>query len=316
MKIAFLDVGSLGTGLDLHRFSRWGDVESWDNSVGNGRIEHLGSSTVAVANRVIFDKDVFSACSQLRLILLTATGYNNVDLDEARRRGVAVCNVVGYSTESVAQHTLALLLTLMEQTPWLDTYGKTAWAGTTAFGQFGRPFHEISGKTWGIVGFGRIGQRVAQLAQAFGASPSYYSTHGADRGDLPRLDLPTLLKTSDIVSIHSPLNDQTRNLITATELALMKPTAYLVNTGRGGIVDEAALARALDQGTLAGAALDVTLPEPPLPTNPLLSLAHPEHLVLSPHVAWASIESRQRCLAEVEENLWSWLQGGRRNRVD
>ncbi len=316
MKISFLDVGSLGPGLDLNRFSRWGDLESWDNSVGDERIEHLASSTVAVANRVIFDKAVFSACPQLRLILLTATGYNNVDLDEARRRGVAVCNVVGYSTESVAQHTLALLLALMEQTSWLDAYGKTQWAGTTTFGQFARPFHEIFGKSWGIVGLGRIGWRVAELAQAFGAQVSYYSSQGADRGALPRVDLPTLLKTSDILSIHSPLNDQTRNLICAAELALMKPTAYLVNVGRGGIVDEAALAQALDGGTLAGAALDVTLPEPPLAANPLLSLQHPERLVLSPHVAWASIESRERCLAEVEANLWSWLQGERRNRVD
>lgn len=316
MNLTFLDAASLGPDLDLSRFSRWGQTTLWDNTALEHRAVRLQGTTVAIANRTVFDESVFGSCPDLRLVLLTATGYNNVDLDAARRHGVAVCNVVGYSTESVAQHTFALLLTLMEQTAWLDAYAKTSWAGTNTFGHLSRPFHEISGRTWGIVGLGNIGRRVADLAKAFGARPQYFSTSGVERGPLPRVDLDELLATSDIVTIHSPLNDATRGLIGAGELAQMRPSAYLVNVGRGGIVDEAALARALDEGTIAGAALDVTLPEPPAVGNPLLALRHPHRLVLSPHVAWASVESRGRCLDEVELNLEAWLEGRRRNRLD
>jgi glycerate dehydrogenase len=317
MKITFLDAGSLGPGLDLARFSRWGEATFWDNTSRDERLGRLVSARVAVANRVPFDEELFAGCPDLRLVLLTATGFNNVDLEAARRHGVAVCNVVGYSTESVAQHTFALLLALMEQTSWLDGFAKTRWAGSTTFEHLDRPFHEIGGKVWGIVGLGNIGRRVSDLARAFGALPRYFSTSGADRlSELPRQDLETLLRSSDIVTIHSPLNDKTRGLLGDRELGWMKPSAYLVNVGRGGIVNEAALARALDAGTIAGAALDVTLPEPPETSNPLLALRHPERLVLSPHLAWASVESRNRCLDEVELNLQAWLDGERRNRVD
>lgn len=319
MKLTFLDAASLGPGLesDLQAFSRWGQVDLWDNTAPSERAGRLAGSQVAVANRVAFDEELLAACPELKLILLTATGFNQVDLDAARRRGVGVCNVIGYSTESVAQHTFALLLGLMEQTAWLDTYARTLWPGSTTFGHLGRPFHEIAGKAWGIIGLGNIGRRVAQLAQAFGAQVSYFSASGSERSeDLPRLGLEALLRTSDIVTIHSPLTPQTRNLIGPRELGWMKPAAYLVNVGRGGILDEAALASALDAGGLAGAALDVTQPEPPASGNPLLNLARPERLVLSPHMAWASVESRHRCLEEVALNLQSWLNGGRRNRVD
>lgn len=319
MKLTFLDTASLGPGLEdqLAAFGRWGTVEHFENTSREERAHRLVGTEVAVANRVSFDAELFAACPELKLILLTATGFNNVDLEAARRSGVAVCNVVGYSTESVAQHTLALLLGLMEQTAWLDAYAKGPWAGSATFGHLGRPFQEIAGKAWGIIGLGHIGRRVAGLAEAFGARPSYFSTTGADRDPaLPRHDLKTLLQTSDIVSIHSPLTPATKGLLGGEELGWMKPTAYLVNVGRGGIVDESALAAALDGGRLAGAALDVTLPEPPEPTNPLLRLSHPERLLLSPHVAWASVESRRRCLDEVLLNLESWREGGRRNRLD
>lgn len=319
MKITFLDAASLGPGLedDLGRFARWGTVDRYDNTSPEERATRLAETDVAVANRVTFDGELFAACPRLRLVLLTATGYNNVDLEAARRHGVAVCNVVGYSTESVAQHTFALLLGLMEQTAWLDRYAKTRWAGSTTFEHLGRPFHEIAGKTWGIIGLGNIGRRVAELARAFGARPLYFSTSGTDRpGGLERLDLEPLLKQSDIVSIHSPLTDATKGLLGTRELGWMKSSAYLINVGRGGIVEEGALAQALDEGRLAGAALDVTRPEPPLASSPLLALANPDRLLLSPHLAWASVESRHRCLEEVALNLQAWLEGGRRNRLE
>ncbi|MEI8094706.1 MAG: NAD(P)-dependent oxidoreductase [Spirochaetales bacterium] len=317
MKITFLDAASLGPGLDFSAFERWGVAEFYDNTALSERAARLHDTTVAIANRVVFDEAVFLACPQLKLILLTATGYNNVDLDAARKYRVGVCNVVGYSTASVAQHTFALLLALMEQTSWLDAYAKSHWAGSTTFGHLQRPFHEIEGKRWGIIGLGAIGRRVAGLAQAFGAEPVYFSTTDQDRaGSWPRLQLETLLATSDIVSIHSPLNDRTRGLLGVKELGWMRASAYLVNVGRGGIVDERALALALDRGELAGAALDVTLPEPPLADNPLLRLKRPERLVISPHLAWASVEARNRCLVEVGLNLQAWLDGERRNRLD
>jgi len=319
MKITFLDAASLGPGLesDLERFTQWGQVVRWDNTAREERVGRLADTLVAVANRTPFDEEVFASCPGLRLVLLTATGFNNVDLEAARRHGVAVCNVVGYSSESVAQHTFALLLGLMEQTAWLDDFAKRRWAGSTTFEHLARPFHEISGLNWGIVGLGNIGRRVADLAQAFGARVSYFSPSGIDRSDeLVRQDLEPLLKTSDIVTIHSPMTPRTKGLLGPRELGWMKPSAYLVNVGRGGIIDEAALAVALDGGHLAGAALDVTLPEPPEAENPLLHLVHPERLLLSPHVAWASVESRHRCLDEVGRNLQSWLKGERRNRLD
>lgn len=319
MKLTFLDAASLGPGLDeaLTAFSRWGEVTRWDNTGLEERSQRLAGSTVAISNRVPFDGPLFQACPTLKLVLLTATGYNHVDLDAARRHGVAVCNVVAYSTESVAQHTLALLLGLMEQTAWLDAFAKTKWPGSTTFGHLARPFHEVAGRSWGIIGLGNIGRRVAELAGAFRAQVTYFSSSDADRSDLwPRQDLETLLRTSDIVSIHSPITPATRGLLGELELGWMKPTAYLVNVGRGGIVDEAALTRALEEGRLAGAALDVTLPEPPHPESPLLRMKHPERLLLSPHVAWASVESRLRCLDETGKNLQAWLDGARRNRVD
>jgi glycerate dehydrogenase len=317
MKITFLDAASLGPGLDFTPFSAWGDVTLWDNTADDERVARLKSNTVAIANRVRFDETVFSACPELKLVLLTATGYNNVDLDAARRHGVGVCNVVGYSTQSVAQHTLALLLAVMEQTSWLDAHAKSGWAGSTTFEHLQRPFHEIAGKTWGVVGLGAIGRRVATLAEALGARVVYFSTTGVDRGGpWLRVDFAQLLAGCDIISIHSPLNDKTRGLFGEAQLRALKPGAYLVNVGRGGIVDETALAAALDAGTLAGAALDVTLPEPPLPGNPLLHLVHPHRLVLTPHLAWASIEARNRCLVEVSLNLQAWHGGARRNRLD
>jgi len=317
MNLTFLDAASLGPGLDFTPFDAWGEVQCWDNTSLDQRRPRLNKSQVAIANRVVFDRDLLAELPDLRLILLTATGYNNVDLEAARSHGIAVCNVVGYSTASVAQHTFALLLALLEQTAWLNEHAKTLWPGSTTFEHLGRPFHEIAGKTWGIIGLGSIGTRVAQLAEAFGARVVYFSTTGSDRaGSWPRVELGDLLESCDIVSIHSPLNDLTRGLLGSPELERMKKNAVLINVGRGGIVDEAALAKALDGGFIAGAALDVMLPEPPLNNNPLLSLKHSHRLVLSPHLAWASVEARNRCLEEVQQNLAAWLRGERRNRLD
>lgn len=319
MNIAILDADSLGNGLNLDRFARFGTLTIHKNTESFQRLDHIRNQEILVLNRTVIDREIFQANPQLKLIALTATGFNQIDLESARKAGVAVCNIVGYSTASVAQHTLALALGLLERLALWDAHAKSgAWSDPSApFAHMVWDWQEIQGKTWGIIGLGEIGQAVARIAGAFGARVVYHSTSGADRSAAwPRLDLEELLKTSDIVSIHSPLNEKTLGLIGTDQLGLMKKTALLLNLGRGGIVDEQALAQALDDGQLGGAALDVMRPEPPAADNPLFRLKHPERLLVTPHVAWASVESRHRCLDEVEKNIEAFLGGEKRNRVD
>jgi glycerate dehydrogenase len=287
-----------------------------------------------VANRPLFGAGIIQAAAApagaLRLICLTATGTNTVDLAAARGAGLAVCNVIGYSTDSVAQQTFALVLGLLNQPARFDGLARSwhrrraaapAPEAAPAWTPLDLPIHELAGKTWGIIGLGAIGRRVAGLAQAFGCRVVWTSASGAGRDEAwPRLELERLLETSDIVSIHSPINDRTRGLLDAAALARMKPGSLLVNAGRGGIVDEAALAARLSVGDRAtgrpgAAALDVLWPEPPEAANPLFAVDS-ERLLITPHVAWAAVEARQRVVDECAANLAAWLDGQRRNRVD
>jgi glycerate dehydrogenase len=285
-----------------------------------------------LANRCRFTRPVLEAAatapSPLRLICLTATGTNTVDLEAAADLGIAVCNVVGYSTDSVAQHTFALVLELLNRPADLDRQAR-GWLARRAVAPAGpwpawtpldRPIRELAGKRWGIIGLGAIGRRVAGIASAFGCQVTWTSASGAERPEAwPRLPLEELLAASDIVSIHSPITEKSRGLLGAGQLAAMKPGSLLVNAGRGGIVDEAALAAALRRDDAASgrpgmAALDVLLPEPPEPGNPLFGVAA-DRIVITPHMAWAAIEARQRVVDECAANLADWLAGGRRCRV-
>ena len=256
----------------------------------------------------MIDKEVIDACPNLGLICVTATGMNNVDLDYAKQKGVAVKNVAGYSTASVAQTTFTLALSLIGQSAYYDQYVKSgAWAKSKIFSHVERPFKEIKGKRWGIIGFGTIGKEVAKIASAFGATVVYYSTSGANNdAQFARVELDALFKTCDIISIHAPLNDKTKGLVQKEALSLMKKGAVLINVGRGGIINEADLAEAIDKnGIYAG--IDVTAYEPIEEGNPLLQVKHMERLAMSPHVAWASVEARTELIRLVGENIKDYI---------
>ena len=313
----FLDLASVDRGdLDLAGLRRvaasWATYAQTPAELTAARI---GDAVVAVTNKVVVDRAVMTACPGLRLICVAATGTNNVDLEAARERGIAVCNVTGYATPSVVQHVFALMLAL---TTRLAEHAAAAqdgrWAASDLFCVLDFPFRELAGKTLGIVGYGELGRGVARVAEAFGMSVLIAQRPG---GSLQqgRLPLDELLARSDVVTLHVPLAENTRGLIGERELALMRPDALLIDTARGGIVDEAALIAALRAGRLGGAGVDVLAVEPPRGGSPLLENP-PPNLIVTPHVAWASREARQRLLDEVALNIRALGAGRERNRVE
>lgn len=274
----------------------------------------LRTATIAISNKVDLTADVLAAAPQLRLIAVTATGINNVDLTAARARGIAVCNVTGYGTASVAQHTLALLLMLSNR---LRDYSRDAvngrWSASPAFCLLDYPVLELAGKTLGIVGYGELGRAVAKLAEAFGMTVKIAARPGEPGSD-GRTPLDELLPQVDVLSLHCLLTPATAQLLNAERLARLKPGALLVNTARGGLIDEKALAAALRSGHLGGAALDVLTVEPPPADHPLLAPDLP-NLILTPHCAWASREARQRLLDRTAANIRAFLAGQSGSRV-
>lgn len=312
----FLDLASVDRGdLDLAALRRvaasWATYAQTPAELTAARI---GDAVVAVTNKVVVDRAVMTACPGLRLICVAATGTNNVDLEAARERGIAVCNVTGYATPSVVQHVFALMLAL---TTRLAEHAAAAqdgrWAASDLFCVLDFPFRELTGKTLGIVGYGELGRGVARVAEAFGMSVLVAQRPGGSPQQ-GRMPLDELLARSDVVTLHVPLADNTRGLIGERELALMKPDALLIDTARGGIVDEAALIAALRAGRLGGAGVDVLAVEPPRTGSPLLEDL-PPNLIVTPHVAWASREARQRLLDEVALNIRAFSEGHERNRV-
>jgi len=312
----FLDLASVDRGdLDLAALRRvaasWATYAQTPAELTAARI---GDAMVVVTNKVVVDRAVMTACPGLRLICVAATGTNNVDLEAARERGIAVCNVTGYATPSVVQHVFALMLAL---TTRLAEHAAAAqdgrWAASDLFCVLDFPFRELAGKTLGIVGYGELGRGVARVAEAFGMSVLVAQRPGGSPQQ-GRLPLDELLARSDVVTLHVPLAENTRGLIGERELALMRPDALLINTARGGIVDEAALIAALREGRLGGAGVDVLAIEPPRSGSPLLE-GPPPNLIVTPHVAWAGREARQRLLDEVALNIRAFNEGRERNRV-
>ena len=306
MKIVFLDVGTLSDlPKQLARFQDLGDFERYPSTSPEQISERLAGAEVAVTNKVRLGEAELNKLPKLKLICIAATGMNNVDLDAAARRGIPVRNVSGYSTEAVAQLTITSLLTLAMDIAHLNqsVYDGT-YAASDTFSYWRRPFYELSGKRYGIVGLGTIGKRVAELATAYGAEVVYHSTSGKHTdGPYPHLTLRELLATSDAISIHCPLHPRTRHLISTGELGAMKPSAYLVNVARGGIVDEAALVVALNEGEIMGAALDVFTEEPLPRDHILLTVNDRSRLLLTPHVAWASVEARTKLVDGIIDNI-------------
>ncbi len=299
--LCILDAETLGEDTDLSIFNKFGQLSVYNTTCPDQVAHRIKDQHIIITNKVVLNESNLQQTPQVRLICIAATGTNNVDLDYCRGRNITVANVVGYSTQSVVQHTFALLFYLLESLPYYDQYVKSKqYSGSSNFTCLDIPFWEIQGKTWGIIGLGTIGKKTAEIAKAFGCQVLYYSTSGRNNDEhYNRVELAELLKSSDIVSIHAPLNSQTYNLLQYEQLKTMKKSAILLNLGRGSIVNEGDLARALDEGLIAGAGLDVFEQEPLETKNPLLNIKNPERLVLTPHIAWASIEARQTLLKEI-----------------
>lgn len=289
--IVFLDAYSLGEA-NLTAIRTLGNYTEYEYTRRDQIVERCREAEVAITNKVVFDRATLEQLPRLRLICVAATGMNHIDLEAAAERGVAVKNAVGYSTHSVTETTIGAAIALMRQVIYYDRYVKQEYGGSERQYHFGRTTHQLFGSRWGIIGLGNIGHSVAKVAEALGCEVAYTSTSGVAREEpYPCLPLDELLAWADVVSIHAPLNDRTRGLIGARELARMKPSALLINVARGGIVDEAALAAALDEGRLAGAALDVFAHEPLEADSPLLRLRNADRLLLSPHNAWSPVEA-------------------------
>lgn len=308
MKIVLLDAKTLGDDIDLSVFKQFGTFEAFDTTAPKQCVEHIGDAKIVLTNKVVITKEIMDACPNLGLICVTATGMNNVDLDYAKIKGVTVKNVAGYSTASVAQTTFTLALYLIGQSAYYDHYVKSGrWVESQIFTHVGRPFGEIKGKTWGIIGLGTIGKEVAKIASAFGAKVIYFSASGANNdSDYEKVSLEQIMSQSDILSIHAPFNDKTKGLIGETQLKLMKKDAMLLNLGRGGIADEEALVKAIDaKGIYAG--FDVLAIEPMQADHPFLHVKYPERLFITPHIGWASKEARAELVRLVSENIKDFL---------
>ncbi|MBP3564975.1 MAG: hydroxyacid dehydrogenase [Alistipes sp.] len=303
MKIVFLDEYSV-CGRSLESITRQGEYTGYDTTSPDEVLSHCKGAEVVISNKVVLDAATIAALPDLRLICVAATGMNNIDLAAAADHDIEVRNAVGYSTYSVAETTLCSALSLLrEVTYYNDFFHSGRYAASERIFNFDRPTAQLRGKRWGIIGLGNIGREVGRLAEAFGCEVVYDSTSGAEREEpYPRVELDNLLTTSDIVSIHCPLNERTAGLIGDKELAKMKSSAILINVARGGIVDEAALATALNNGVIRGAALDVFSSEP-LRESPLYNINDKYRLLASPHNAWSSVEAIDRLIGCIARNI-------------
>lgn len=304
MRIVLLDGKTLGDDIDLTPLERFGTLTVYPTTNSEETMERITEADIIITNKVVITRTMMETATTLKLICIAATGMNNVDLDAAAELGIEVKNVAGYSTQSVVQHTFAMLFYLLEKLPYYHRAVQSGdWSDSKLFTDLSRPFYELRGKKWGIIGLGTIGKEVAKIAEAFGVTIHYYSTSGENLiNDYHHSPLEVLLAECDIISIHSPLNEKTRNLINATNLPLLKEGAILLNLGRGGIIHEADLADELNRREIY-AGLDVLIPEPIQKDNPLLHIRNPDQLLITPHIAWASIEARHTLLEGIIENI-------------
>ena len=318
MKLVVLERNTVGTDIDVSSFEQFGEVTYYKNTVKEEVFDHVGDADIIIANKAPINEETIGDCPNVKLVCEFATGFDNVDLEYCKKRGIAVTNVVDYCTDSVAQHTFAMALFLFEKLHYYDNYVKSgAYGAQDKFSNFDRRFGELAGKTWGIIGLGNIGKKVAHIAKAFGCRVIFYSVTGKNVcPDYENVSLDMLLKESDILSIHCPLSDLTRNLIDKEALGKMKATSLLINVARGAVVNNADLAWAIKENIIAGAGLDVLDGEPIRPDNPLNDIKDSEKLIITPHMAWGSVEARTRIVEAACENIRVFLEGGVRNRVD
>jgi len=314
LKITVLDAATLGNDVSFEKWEALGELKVYNTTTADEVINHLMGSDVAILNKVKITEDVVNSVDNLKLICVAATGYDNIDINACKKKGIAVCNVKGYSTHSVAQVTITLALALMTH---LNEYNNCVKKGDyTKSGLQNRltpVFHELYGKTFGIVGLGNIGKQVARVAEAFGCRVLCFKR--TPHPDFNRVDLETLLRESDIVSLHLPLGDETKNIIGEKELKLMKSSAILVNAARGAVTDETAVANAIEKGIIGGFATDVYSVEPLQKNSPLQRIKDFDNVILTPHMAWGAYEARVRCIEEIAKNITAFFSGQSRNRV-
>ena len=319
MKIVILERNSVGSDVSVDCISDFGEVTVYGNTVTREEVkERVKEADIIIANKAPLDEETLKDAPKVKLICEFATGFDNCDLAYCSSRGIRVANVRDYCTAMVAQHTFAMALALSEKLPHYDNYVKSgAYSAQDRFSNFDIPFYELEGKVWGIVGMGNIGRRVAKIAEAFGCKVIFYSVTGKSTcTEYRQVDFDTLLAESDFLSLHCPLSELTMNLIDEAALKKMKKTAILLNVARGRVVDNRALYQALVDGEIAAAGLDVVESEPLELSNPLAGLKDSNRLIITPHLAWASVEARTRCVWEAYENIAAFLRGESRNVVN
>ncbi len=314
MKITVLDSATLGSDIDLSLFNDLGDVEIFEVSPRETVAERIKDTEVCIINKVKLDEDVLKDAKALRLICIAATGYDNVDTEYCKNNGIAVCNVAGYSANSVSQLTLAMVLSASVN---LNAFRNSVANGSYSNGNVQNiltpVYHELCGKTWGIIGYGGIGRRVGAAASALGCNVIVNKRTPVD--DAKCVSLETLLKESDIITVHVPLTDKTRGMISFDELSMMKTGAFLVNVARGAVLDEEAVANAVISGKLGFFGCDVYSVEPMPKAHPFDKIKNYENVCLTPHMAWGAYEARVRCMNEIKQNINSFLNGETRNRI-
>lgn len=317
MNIVVLERNSVGTDVELN-YEDLGEVTYYRNTTTKEEvIERIKDADIIVANKSPMNEDTLKDAPNVKLLCQLATGYDNVDLAYCKKRGIKVTNVADYCTDMVAQHTFALALALTEKLPYYDHYVKSGeYSRQDRFSNFDIPFYELSGKTWGIIGMGNIGKKVAQIASAFGCKVIFHSVTGKSTcKDYPMVDMDTLLAESDFLSLHCPLSDLTLNLIDQAALKKMKKTAILINVARGKVVNNTDLYEALEAGEIMAAGLDVVEKEPLEFSNPLSKIQDSNKLIITPHLAWGSVEARVRCVEEVRANIEAFYEGRDRNVI-
>lgn len=319
MNIVVLERNSVGPDIPVNCFEELGNVTYYPNTVTIEEVkERVKDADIIVANKSPMREESLKDAPNVKLICEFATGYDNCDLAYCKSRGIKVCNVVDYSTAMVAQHTFALALALSQKLPHYDHYVKSgAYSAQDRFSNFDNPFYELDGKTWGIVGMGNIGKRVAKIATSFGCKVIFYSITGKSTcTDYPQVDKETLLKESDFLSLHCPLSDLSRDFIDKEALQKMKKSAILINVARGQVVNNTDLYEALVAGEIMAAGLDVMEKEPLEPSNPLSKLKDSNQIIITPHLAWGSVEARTRCVEGVYKNIQAFQRGEDRNLVN
>ena len=317
MKIVILERNSVGTDISVDCFKDFGEVEIYGNTVTVEETrERIKDADVVIGNKAPLNESTLAG-SKVKLISDFSTGYDNIDTAYCKENGICVCNIQNYCTAAVAQHTIALTMYLLEHLPHYDHYVKDGtYASQDRFSNFDLRFTELEGKTWGIVGMGHIGRKVAQIVEAMGCKVVFYSASGnSSVTEYTRVDFDTLLKDCDFISIHCPLSDRTRNLFDAEAFSKMKNSAILINVARGPIIHTQALYDALTNGEIAAAGLDVLEHEPISKDNPLGQIQDSNKLIITPHLAWASVEARQRCVDQVYENIQNFLKGSPSRRI-